>query len=76
VSRRSTTASSIAAAAAIESLPDAYAVAKKCGVTVRTVQRWVKTKFLPSVKFGPRCTRFRWGDVEQVIERLAKGEDR
>jgi hypothetical protein len=38
VSRRSTTLSSAASTAAIESLPDKHAIAKKYGVTVRTVE--------------------------------------
>jgi excisionase family DNA binding protein len=74
VSRRSTTSSSIAAAEAIESLPDKHAIAKKYGVTVRTVDRWVEERLIPHIKLGPRCTRFRWADVEKAIERLTVRE--
>jgi excisionase family DNA binding protein len=70
VSRRSTTLHRDAALAAIESLPDSHAVAKRLGVTNRTVQRWAKDRLIPSIKFGSRCTRFRWPDVEAIANRL------
>jgi hypothetical protein len=72
VSRR--TASSIAAVAAIESLPDKHAIAKKYDVTVRTVDRWTKDRLIPSIKLGPRCTRFEWDDVEKAVKRLTVKE--
>ena len=74
MSRPSTTSSSIAATTAIESLPDKHAIAKRYGVTVRTVDRWAKDRLIPSIKFGPRCTRFRWPDVERAVERLTVRE--
>lgn len=70
MSRRSTTISSAASTAAIESLPDKHAIAKKYGVTVRTVDRWTKDKLIPFIKFGPRCIRFRWPAVEKAVDRL------
>jgi hypothetical protein len=63
-----------AKAAAIESLPDKHDLAKRYKVTVRTVDRWTKNRLIPSIRFGPRCTRFKWPDVERAIERLTVKE--
>jgi excisionase family DNA binding protein len=65
-----------AKAAAIESLPDKHDIAKYYKVTVRTVDRWTKDRLIPSIKFGPRCTRFKWSDVERAVERLTVQEVR
>jgi excisionase family DNA binding protein len=63
-----------AKAAAVESLPDKHDIARRYKVTVRTVDRWTKDRLIPSIKFGPRCTRFKWADVEKAIERLTVKE--
>jgi excisionase family DNA binding protein len=58
----------------IDSLPDKQAIAKHFGVSVRTVDRWIAEKRIPYIKFGRRCIRFRWGDVERAINRLVVQE--
>lgn len=63
-----------AKAAAVESLPDKHDIAKRYKVTVRTVDRWTKDRLIPSIKLGPRCTRFKWADVERALERLTVRE--
>ena len=74
MSRRSTTLSSIAATAAIESLPDKHAIAKKYNVAVRTIDRWTKDRLIPHIKLGRRCTRFKWEDVEAAVDRMTVKE--
>jgi predicted DNA-binding transcriptional regulator AlpA len=61
-------------AVAVDSLPDKHDIARHCKVTVRTVDRWTKDRLIPSIKLGPRCTRFRWADVERAINRLTVRE--
>ena len=61
-------------AGGIDPLPDKHDIAKHCKVTVRTVDRWVVERKIPSIKLGPRCTRFRWADVERALNRLTVRE--
>jgi excisionase family DNA binding protein len=63
-----------AKAAAVESLPDKHDIARRYKVTVRTVDRWTHDRLIPFIKLGPRCTRFKWADVEKAIERLTVRE--
>ena len=63
-----------AKAVAVDSLPDKHDIARHCKVTVRTVDRWTKDRLIPSIKLGPRCTRFRWADVERAISRMTVKE--
>ena len=61
-------------AAIVESLPDKHDIAKRYKVTVRTVDRWTKDRLIPCIKLGPRCTRFKWPDVERAINKLVVTE--
>jgi hypothetical protein len=54
--------------AGIESLPTKHDVARRYQVSVRTIDRWCR--LVPYIKFGPRCVRFRWPDVERAVARL------
>lgn len=48
-------------------------VSQLLGVSTRTIFRWVSTGELPSpVKLGGRATRFRFADIQQLIEIQAK----
>ena len=60
--------------AGIESLLDKQAVARRYGVSVRTVDRWLKERRIPCIRFGRRCVRFRWEAVERAVERLVVRE--
>jgi excisionase family DNA binding protein len=62
------------AAAAVDSLPDKYDIARRYKVIVRTVDRWTHDRVIPFIKLGPRCTRFKWADVERALERLTVRE--
>jgi hypothetical protein len=57
-----------------EQLPNKYDLAKYFNVTVRTIDRWTATRLIPSVKLGPRCTRFQWGAVKRAVARLVVEE--
>ena len=49
------------------------AVAKKLGMSPRTVDRWVKEGILPRVSITPKTFRFYW---PQVLQALLKGQGR
>ena len=61
-------------AGGVEPLPDKHVVARRLGVSVRTVDRMVATRKIPFFLLGPRIVRFRWADVERAINRLAVRE--
>jgi excisionase family DNA binding protein len=63
-----------AALADVEPLPDKRAIAKRYGVSTRTVDRWIAERRVPYIRFGRRCIRFRWPDVERAINRLVVQE--
>jgi hypothetical protein len=63
-------AAKAASSPAVEPLPDKHDIARRYKVTVRTVDRWAKDRLIPSIKLGPRCTRFKWPEVEAAIEKL------
>src|SRR5262249_19729908 len=44
-------------------------LAQRLGVGLRTVETWMKKRYLPYVKYG-KLVRFRWSEVEHYIERL------
>ena len=58
----------------IEQLPRKRDVARRYGVSLRTVDRWVKDPLIPHIRFGNRCIRFRWADVERAVNRLSVKE--
>jgi len=58
---------------AIESLIQKPVVAKRADVSLRTVDTWVKTKKIPSIKIG-RTIRFRWDSVEAALLRYERKE--
>jgi excisionase family DNA binding protein len=60
--------------AGIESLPDKQAVAKRYGVSTRTVDRWIAERRIPFLKLGKRCLRFRWEAVEKALSRFGVEE--
>jgi excisionase family DNA binding protein len=59
---------------AVEQLPDKRALAKRYGVSTRTVDRWVSTRKIPHLRLGNRCIRFRWAAVEAALNRLVVEE--
>jgi hypothetical protein len=61
-------------AGGIEPLPDKHDVARRCDVSVRTIDRWVVQRKIPFLLLGPRIIRFRWADVERAINRMAVRE--
>jgi excisionase family DNA binding protein len=64
-----------AAPAAIGSLLNKGDIAKRCNVSVRTVDAWIRTKKIPSIKIS-RAIRFRWAAVEQALLRYERKEVR
>jgi len=60
--------------AAIEHLPRKRDIAKRYGVSLRTVDRWVKERLIPHIRFGNRCVRFRWAAVERAVDKLVVKE--
>jgi excisionase family DNA binding protein len=58
----------------IEQLPRKRDVARRYGVSLRTVDRWVKERLIPHIRFGNRCIRFRWEAVERAVDRLVVKE--
>jgi excisionase family DNA binding protein len=61
---------------AIEQLPTRRDIARRCGVSLRTIDRWVVERRIPHIRFGKRCVRFRWDAVEKAIDRLVVEEVR
>jgi hypothetical protein len=59
-----------------EQLPNKHDLARYFQVTVRTIERWTASRLLPSIKFGPRCTRYRWPEVQRAVNRLRVEEIR
>lgn len=41
--------------------------AKRLGVSVRTVRRWVRNRRIPSLRCGQRIIRLRWRDVVEAL---------
>jgi hypothetical protein len=58
------------ALAGIEQLPAKRDIAKRYGVSLRTVDRWCNKRLIPYIDFGYRTKRFRWADVEKAVNRL------
>jgi excisionase family DNA binding protein len=54
----------------VDTLPGKADIARYCGVTRRTVDRWIAERKLPYLKFGYRTVRFRWSDVNRALDRL------
>ncbi|MEI6323700.1 MAG: helix-turn-helix domain-containing protein [bacterium] len=48
-------------------------IAKRCNVSVRTVDSWIRTKKIPSIKIS-RAIRFRWNAVEAALLRYERKE--
>ena len=46
-----------------------YDLAKYFNVTLRTIDRWVKERRIPSIQMGSRCTRFEWPAVKKAVAR-------
>jgi hypothetical protein len=62
------------AIAGIEELPRKRDIAKRYGVSLRTVDRWVNERLIPYIDFGYRTKRFRWPDVERAVNKLVVKE--
>ena len=59
----------------VDLLPRA-AVARRCGVTVRTLERWASRNIGPKpVRLGPRLIRYRCSEVEQWLQQLSAEQD-
>ena len=58
----------------IEELPRKRDIAKRYGVSLRTVDRWVNERLIPYIDFGYRTKRFRWADVERAVNKLTVRE--
>jgi len=54
----------------VDTLPGKADIARYCGVTRRTVDRWIAQRKIPYLKFGYRTVRFRWSDVNRALDRL------
>lgn len=59
-------------AATYEVLIDGAEVARRLGVSRKTVERWVQTKIVPSYRFGHRCVRFDFGEVRSALSRFER----
>lgn len=57
-----------------DTLPDKKAVARRYGICVRTVDRWMADGMVPYLRLSPRVIRFRWGDVERALDRMTVKE--
>jgi hypothetical protein len=57
-----------------EPLPDKRAVARRYGICIRTVDRWMAEGKIPYLKLAPRVIRFRWEAVERAINRMTVEE--
>jgi hypothetical protein len=57
-----------------EPLPDKRAVARRYGICVRTVDRWMAEGKIPYLLLGPRVIRFRWEAVERAVNRMTVRE--
>ena len=62
--------------AGIDTLPRKLDIAKRYGVSPRTVDRWIAERKIPFLKFGHRTLRFRWSDVEKSLDRFVIREVR
>jgi hypothetical protein len=60
--------------AVTEPLPNKYDLARYFGVTIRTIDRWTAARLIPSIKFGPKCTRYQWEPVKRAVARLVVEE--
>jgi len=47
-------------------------VAQRCGVTPRTVARWIRDDVLKAIKLNGHTWRVREGDLEEFIEGQAE----
>jgi excisionase family DNA binding protein len=54
----------------LEQLLDKKALAALCGVSVRTIDRWVSERRIPYLHLGRRCVRFRWPEVQAAFSRF------
>jgi excisionase family DNA binding protein len=70
VTKEQLVASANEALAGIESLPCKRDLAKRYGVSMRTVDRWVAERRVPYLKFGHRSVRFRWPAVEKALDKF------
>jgi excisionase family DNA binding protein len=60
--------------APFEQLPTRADIARRYGVSLRTLDRWVAERRIPHIRLGKRCVRFRWEAVEKAIDRLVVKE--
>jgi hypothetical protein len=60
--------------AVAEQLPDKCALARFFNVSTRTIDRWTAARLIPSIRLGPRCTRFQWDAVKRAVHRLSVQE--
>jgi excisionase family DNA binding protein len=57
-----------------ETLPRRRDVARRYGVSLRTLDRWVRERKIPYIQLDKRTIRFRWADVERAVERMVVKE--
>jgi predicted site-specific integrase-resolvase len=57
-----------------EPLPDKRAVARRYGICVRTLDRWIAEGKVPYLKLSPRVVRFRWEAVDRAVNRMTVKE--
>jgi hypothetical protein len=74
LSKKELIAAANAALTSPEQLPNKYDLSKYFNVTLRTIDRWTATRLIPSIKLGPRCTRFQWPAVKRAVARLVVEE--
>lgn len=53
-------------------LVSSFAIAKRYGVTVETVRRWVRERRIPCVRVSRRTVRFRPDEVERALKQAVE----
>jgi excisionase family DNA binding protein len=54
----------------LEGLATKDDVARYCKVSRRTVDRWIRARLIPYLRFGNKCVRFQLEDVRRAITRM------
>jgi Helix-turn-helix domain len=47
-------------------------LARRLGVSKKTVERWTYRRIIPSYNFSPRCLRFDPGEVRQALRKFER----
>ena len=55
-----------------ENLVSGDELARRLGVSRKSVERWTYQRIIPSYAFGPRCLRFDPGEVRQALRKFER----